>query len=463
MTAASVVARAVGMVVPLAFMYLFKFPPTVIAFWLLVTTFQSVVGGINGSLPTLSMQMLSYAQAGSKSIFGSMEDHRSNSQIGPNLGLTAHINRALVGIYDVIQLIWIATATIIGTAIIWSSLLTMPSVTEASTMWAIFIVLSAIRLRSQPYISYLFAIGKTAYARRLEAFAWLGGAAITAISFVVWGNIAFAMFSLYMPVVVQLVLAKREAIASGWQNDCPEREEYQDYNIARDIWPRAWRGTFGIMAGMIILYGGGFIFAQYGDPVELAGYLLALNILGILQQIAISPLYGALPAMANCYAGGKKESLLGLTDHVMKRSNWLFSITVVAVPPAMMLANTALGLDIHFISVPLWAAMCSATFILRYGGGHLAIYTISNHIILHWVNGLYAVLYLVPLILLRDAPLLYYPLVQCAAGIIYACIARYLTLTKMDYPLSRDSGFTLTAFVFILTFFWLIDMAVNYF
>src|SRR3546814_4082975 len=83
------------MVVPLVCLYALRFQPQVIAFWLLVTTFQSVVGGINGALPTLSMQMLSYAHAGSHSIFGTMDDHRLGRGDGPNHGLMAHINRAL--------------------------------------------------------------------------------------------------------------------------------------------------------------------------------------------------------------------------------------------------------------------------------------------------------------------------------------------------------------------------------
>src|SRR3546814_15893323 len=92
------------------------------------------------------------------------------------------------------------------------------------------------------------------------------------------------------------------------------------------MWPRAWRGTVGILAGMLTLYGGGFLFAQYGAARELAGYLLAVNVLGILQQIAISPLYGALPAMANRYASGEPDGLLALTVHVLRPSGWVFQL-----------------------------------------------------------------------------------------------------------------------------------------
>src|SRR3546814_988972 len=110
------------MVVPLVCLYALRFQPQVIAFWLLVTTFQSVVGGINGALPTLSMQMLSYAHAGSHSIFGTMDDHRLGRGDGPNRGLMAPINRAMVRTNGWVQLLGVGIAPVVGPAIIWFSL-----------------------------------------------------------------------------------------------------------------------------------------------------------------------------------------------------------------------------------------------------------------------------------------------------------------------------------------------------
>src|SRR3546814_8279314 len=128
------------------------------------------------------------------------------------------------------------------------------------------------------------------------------------------------MLCLYAPVFVQYRIARRKAVLLGWEVDCAERTAFADYAIIHDIWPRAWRGTVGILAGMLTLYGGGFLFAQYGAARELAGYLLAVNVLGDLQQIAISHIYGALPAMANRYASGDRDGLPALPDPVLRRS-----------------------------------------------------------------------------------------------------------------------------------------------
>src|SRR3546814_1190904 len=74
-----------------------------------------------------------------------------------------------------------------------------------------FVLLLMGLLRMQPMFAYLFAVGETAYARRLESFAWLGGAVVTGLSFLLWGNIAFAMLCLYAPVFVQYRIARRKA------------------------------------------------------------------------------------------------------------------------------------------------------------------------------------------------------------------------------------------------------------
>src|SRR3546814_11744345 len=111
-----------------------------------------------------------------------MDDHRLGRGDGPNRGLMAHINRALVRIYGWVQLLWLGIAAVVGTAIIWSSLRMLPDRTEGLLAWAAFVLLSMVRLRMQPMIAYLFAVGETAYARRLESFAWLGGAVVTGLS-----------------------------------------------------------------------------------------------------------------------------------------------------------------------------------------------------------------------------------------------------------------------------------------
>ncbi|MEP6012723.1 MAG: hypothetical protein ABJ237_15560, partial [Parasphingorhabdus sp.] len=88
MTASSVVARALAMALPLPVLYAY-FDTSVVSFWLLIITFQAIIGALSGSLPTISMQMLSYAFAGSDRLTGSTADHQATQTSGPNRRLMA--------------------------------------------------------------------------------------------------------------------------------------------------------------------------------------------------------------------------------------------------------------------------------------------------------------------------------------------------------------------------------------
>src|SRR3546814_16245889 len=65
-------------------------------------------------------------------------------------------------------------------------------------------------------------------------------------------------------------------------------------------------------------------------------------------------------------------------------------------------------------------------------------------------------------ILIGRVPLMTFFVVQAIAGIIYAGIARHLTRKYMEYPLMRDSGFTLTALALMLGLFALIGWILPY-
>src|SRR3546814_12263021 len=96
------------------------------------------------------------------------------------------------------------------------------------------------------YIVFFFFKQKTAYELRISD--WSSDVCSSDLSFLLWGNIAFAMLCLYAPVFVQYRIARRKAVLLGWEVDCAERTAFADYAILHAIWPPAWRGTVGILA-----------------------------------------------------------------------------------------------------------------------------------------------------------------------------------------------------------------------
>ncbi|MEH6789263.1 hypothetical protein [Parasphingorhabdus sp.] len=436
MTAFSVIARALAMALPLPVLYA-HFDTTVVSFWLLIITFQSIIGALSGSLPTISMQMLSYAFAGSNRLTGSAAEHSMTNQNGPNQVLMARVNRQLRIVFLILSGMWLLMAITGGTAIVYGSLSILPNVDHGWIMWTTFIILSVLRLLVQPLMAFLFAVGETASARRAEAFTWLVGALLTPLVLWLTHNPVFGLLSLYSPFVVQYFLVQHWAKQKGFKRAPAKIPDDKDQPILSLVWERAWRGSIGTFAGMFTLYGGGFIFAQYATAADLAAFLLALNILGFIQQFAMSPLYGAMPAMAASYASGNEDKLLGLADRIIFKSSWLTALLLAPVPLAFVFLDV-IGTDIGFVPVKIWLLLAIATMIARYGATHLHLFAVSNEIKLHIANGLFACLYLIPLLLLDRPSLTQFATIQIGAAIPYAFYARSLTFDTYGYALRRD-------------------------
>ncbi|MEO9635229.1 MAG: hypothetical protein ABJF89_10005 [Parasphingorhabdus sp.] len=436
MTASSVVARALAMALPLPVLYAY-FDTSVVSFWLLIITFQAIIGALSGSLPTISMQMLSYAFAGSDRLTGSTADHQATQTSGPNRRLMARVNGQLRIVFLALTVLWLLFATTGGTAIISRSLSALPDVEQGWMMWAAFIILSILRLLVQPLMAFLFAVGETASARRAEACTWLAGALLTPLLLWITHNPVIGLASLYAPFVVQYFVVRRWARKHGFECTSSKIQSENEQPILSLVWQRAWRGTIGTFAGMFTLYGGGFIFAQYASASDLAAFLLALNILGFIQQFAMSPLYGAMPAMAAYYANGNEQKLLELADRIILKSSWLTAAMLVPVPIAFAVAH-AIGVDIGFVPVSIWLMLAIATMIARFGATHLHLFAVTNEIKLHIANGLFGCLYLMPLMFVDRPSLTLFAAIQVGAAIPYAIYARSLTLRAFGYALQRD-------------------------
>lgn len=436
MTAASVAGRAFALVAPLPFLYA-AFPAQAVAFWLAMTTFQALVGAFAGIMPTISMQMISYANAGSDRLGGSSEDHAENRTDGPNWPLIALVNRATRRAFAAIALGWVVFAATAGTLIMWRPMQASGIGGEAYWAWGVFVAGSAARLLLQPYAAYGMGRGRVAEVRRLEAMSWAAGGAAAVAALALLPSIVLAITVVQLPILANHLLLRRLASREGWRTarGKPERD------VFGEIWPRAWRGGVGVLAGMLTVYGSGYLYAQAGPGAASAGYFLALNVIGIAGQLSISPVYAALPALAGLYASGRAEEMNARAHRAMSRSMWVYVAIAALVPPAMAGANALLPEPVAFADGWLWLAICGAGLLLRYGANHLHYYTVTNDIRWHVINPVFLILSLGPFLVLPwNDPFLFMIAQGAAALLFYSSYSRWLTLRRLRYPLDKDLG-----------------------
>lgn len=457
MTAASVVMRAFAIAAPLPFLYATRSVETV-AFWLSITTFQALAGAFAGIVPTVATQMVSYARAGSAAVGGSMADHALGRSGAPNWSLIARINRVTLRTFSLLAAAWLLFGGVIGTLIIWRPMMESGVVAEAALAWTVVNVGSVFRLIAQPYAAFAMGLGAVAEVRRREALAWLvGGLAAMAVLATV-PNLALAMIAIQAPALANYLQFRQLAKRMGWA----VTEKRPRDHVFHEVWTRAWRGCLATAASMLTIYGSGFIYAQVGTAGDAAAYLLGINILGIIGQVAFSPLTAASPSLSLRYAQGKLDEMTALAHRAISRSKYIFATLAIAAPILLACLNVVLLEPIRFPNASLWLAMSLSAILLRHSADHLFYFTTTNNIRGHIINPVLLIASLGPFLILPASNALWLVGVQgLAVAFLHYPYSRYLTFRHLGYDLRREvTDFIIpTAVVASALSLWLLPMA----
>lgn len=435
-TAASIGARALALFAPVPFLT-GQFTDAVVALWFVFMTFQSIVAALNGTLPVVFMHLVSYERARAPMLNGSPHDQVVAKWTEPSGAALNRICRLILKVFTGIAAIWLLLAATAGTFVILEPASRSGLGAEAWLAWAVFSAGAGCRIVQQGYISYILGSGEIAPVRRLEAMSWFAGGAGALL--VLWLAPSFlgAVALLQLPQALNIFLLARMAKRLGW---APADSKTRDAHLlGREVLPRAWRGSLGVLASNGAVYGSGLFFAQVGESMEVAGYLFALSIMGILRTLAMSPYLARMPMLARLWAKGELPAQNRLaTDGIALSMAWFAALSIL-VPIGMAVVNGMFNSDLLFVDAQTWAAMVSATALLRYGALHVQYYTVTNHVVWHIVDSVNSVLFLALLALMFDGSAIVFPLAQgIALMIFYVPYARYLTYTRFGLRLAEE-------------------------
>ncbi|MDW3097602.1 MAG: hypothetical protein R8J41_05850 [Alphaproteobacteria bacterium] len=439
MTAASVMARAFAFLAPIPFVTAY-FETPVVALWFVILTFQAFATAVIGVLPTILMHMVSYANAGSSQIGNQRVGFDSTDNGGPNTLLLSQLARFLSSTFVVCALAWIVVAGSVGSWIVWRPIQASGLGIEGYQAWAVFSGAMAVRLGMQAYATFLLGRGSVAEVRRLEAFTWTVSGLATVGSLVVFPNFLLSMVLLQLPLFINLILLRRMAMRQGWRR--ATRQQMATVSLLPEVWPRALRGGVGVFMSSLVIYGSGILFAQFGESEDVAAFAFALNIFGIVGQLALAPLFGALPSLSAHLARGQLDDQNALAQSVMLKGLLIYAAAVPLVPAGVYIANLFLPVPLLFVDLHLWALLAIANFMFRYGAMHLHYFTITNDIRWHIVDGVNTTLFLGLLALEGVSSMYVFPICQLIAlALFYVPYARVLTLRKFEFGWKRDLSY----------------------
>jgi hypothetical protein len=260
--------------------------------------------------------------------------------------------------------------------------------------WIVVLICTFVTFWGNFLVSYLQGINQIALLRRWEAV-WtstgLAGAAVVAwfgggIFWVIMVSQAFSVFN----VLWNLSVA-RQALGGKLVES---RGAPFDAEIFSCVWPAAWRSGLGVFMSNGVIQASGLVYAQLGNPRELASFLLAMRLMQAVVQFSQAPFYSKIPAMARSYAQGHREAVLSAACRGMRISYAVFLLGIIGICVGVAPLLHVIHSKALFVSRDFWAVMAIAFFIERLGAMNMQLYSLSNHIVWHIANGITGAAYI---------------------------------------------------------------------
>lgn len=370
-----------------------------------------------GFSPTFIRQ-IAYAFGGSAEFENPIQESSSTSEPLVNWSLVEKTFFTMEYIYVRLAGLLLLLLATLGTlaAIRPVSLIETP--TQGWIAWIIVIITTAIYLRGNAYTSLLQGSNNIPVYRRWEALFALAaipsGVIVLLLGGGLLGLVAVEQFWLVVSVIRNRFITQKIC-----NFDIKQQIKNQfSYSIFKVVWPRSWRSGLGILMGFGVMQFSGLIVAQFGDSADVAAYLLSLRFAQNISTFSRVPFYSRLPQMAILYASNRHEELLAIAKRGMKVSHWLFSIGFIGFGIVAPWALTFIKSNTGFVPQSLWAILGLGFFAERYGAMHLQLYTLTNRVVWHIVNGITGTITLViAFVTLKSLGIYAFPVGYAAANI----------------------------------------------
>lgn len=386
MTWASLLIRMGGLAVLLP-LVLTRLPAPEVLVWQLLSTITMLISWTDfGFSPTFA-RIIAFTRGG-----GGLHDLRAampgkvalpaseqagQLRMGAVLATQRTVYRRLIGVAMLL-------AVLAGTAALAKPVEGLAHARDGWIAWVITIASSQLVLLNGANVSVLTGFDRIATTRRLEAMIGalqIGSASIVTLA----GGGLVAIVACYSFWQLALyILNRRNVMRLGVE---ARPDEGFDREIFATIWPAAWRSGVGILMSTGIIQASGLVYAQVATAGDAAAYLLALRLMTTVSQISQAPFYSKLPTMARLRGERRILEIVPVAVRGMALAHWTFVAGALGITVAAPILLKLIGSSVQFPGFAMSAMLAVAFFAERYGGMHVQIYSLTNHIVWHVING----------------------------------------------------------------------------
>lgn len=392
----SLAVRLGGVVLVLPWV-LATYAPAEVAVWQLFSSVFTLALILDFGLAPTFTRMLSFARGGASLEAIQAMPQRARGAIMPPVAATAPTSvtaahDTLASVYALLRWLYprlgLGITGLIGaagTVAIAGPIAATAAPSQAWLAWGLVLLSTFAGFLGNAYAVALQGMDNIAVLRRWEAATGLAQIGST-LAVLAAGGSLLALVASYQVWIVLNAL-RNIALMRSLHPQMSHVDARRDPALLRAIWPATWRSGLGVVMGQGIIQSSGWAYAQVAPVAEVASYLLALRLITMVSQFAQAPFYSKLPRLAALQAQGDRDQQLALARNGMRMAHWVFVtgaivLAIVAVP-LLALLHSKTG----FVPATVWAVMCAAFFVERYGAMHLQLYSLSNHIVWHIANG----------------------------------------------------------------------------
>ena len=425
MTWASFGARVLSFALPVIFL-LPRFSAEQMSVWYLYISIIGLMNLLDMGFGVTFIRNIAYAMAGIKTLEDSVngiDDKLKESDQSPNNVLLKQIVSTMRFIYNRIMVISFVIIGIVGSIILNKPIGLISNPSNAWIAWGVIIFSNSIVMRGNIFSSYLQGTNHIAVYRRWEALMFFAA------------SLSTTLVAINYPTLLNLVLIMQfwaiMGVVRNWylcikilnKTFISFNDNRVDKKILRFLWPKVWRSGLGVFVARGGVEATGYIYAQFGETMEIASYLLSLRIIQIISQLSQAPFYSKIPQMATLYAGKKINDLIIIAKKGMQLSYWTYTLAFMIISISIYPFLEKINSTTDFINIQIWSVMGLAFILERYGAMHLQLYSITNHILWHISNSITGAIFLfLSILLLPKFGVFAFPLSILISNAIFYCL-----------------------------------------
>lgn len=366
---------------------LVKFSAAEVVVWQLFATLSALLLLLDFGLAPTFTRMLAYARGGTSiEELTNMREVKPRAQGGPNANTLAAVFSTLRWLYARVAAI-LAVMMVVGGSL--SLLRPMEAIGDdphAWAAWCVWMVGCVGMVWGNAFGAALQGINRIAVLRRWEIVTALLQIATSFVVLAAGGKLFELACSATFWILMNVVITRQVLRKHAPELECAKSSAHP--LILKALLPAAWRSGLGHLMSLGLIQASGLIFSQLAAAEEAAAYLLALRVMTILMGFSTTPYYSKLPAMGEMYSRGQMPELLAMAQRGMLLSHAVFVAGVIAVLLAIPFWLTQIGSSVAFVPDHVWALMGVAYLVERWGGMHMQLYSLTNHIVWHIANGI---------------------------------------------------------------------------